>query len=96
MIGFNYFINLIEILKNINEANGEINGINKINKIKFCIDFEFNGKDVGLMQLYITKINIVFLLNPENFTPENKKILIGDFKRYPHTFVESWKSLSRF
>jgi len=28
------------------------------------------------MQLYITKINIVFLLNPEFFTPENKSILI--------------------
>lgn len=64
----------IEILKNINN----INNINEgINKIKFCIDFEFNGKEIGLMQLYITKINIIFLLNPETFTSENKTILIN-------------------
>ena len=67
----------IETIKNLEDENKFIEILKNINgEIKFCIDFEFNGKEIGLMQLYITKINIVFLLNPENFTPENKEILI--------------------
>jgi len=67
-------------ITNLSEENLFIDTINKINendkKIKFCIDFEFNRKELGLMQLYITKLNLLYLLNPETFTIENKKILI--------------------
>ena len=59
-----------EFIKILNQINGEKNSV------KFCIDFEFNGKNIGLMQLYITKLNIIFLLNPEALTLENKTILI--------------------
>jgi hypothetical protein len=67
-------------ITNLSEENLFIETINKINetdkKIKFCIDFEFNKKELGLMQLYITKLNVLYLLNPDNFTIENKTILI--------------------
>jgi len=53
-----------------------LDNISPLDNIKFCIDFEFNGKEVGLMQLYITKINSIFLLNPEFLKPENKSILV--------------------
>lgn len=69
----------IETIKDLEDENKFIEilkNLEQINKINFCIDFEFNGKDIGLMQLYITKLNLIFLLNPETFTPENKSILI--------------------
>ena len=70
----------IKIIKNLEDEQEFINKINQINQqdknIKFCIDFEFNGKEIGLMQLYITKLNLIYLLNPEFFTLENKKRLI--------------------
>jgi len=70
-------IKTIKTLEDEEEFIRILNKIDKeIDKIKFCIDFEFNGKDLGLMQLYITKLNIIFLLNPESFTLENKTILI--------------------
>jgi hypothetical protein len=72
----------IKTIKNLEDEIKFIEILNQINqqdkKIKFCIDFEFNGKDIGLMQLYITKLNLLYLLNPEFFTLENKKILIDN------------------
>ena len=54
----------IIIIKNITNENDMINIISNIDendkKIKFCIDFEFNKKECGLMQLYITKINKIY------------------------------------
>jgi ribonuclease D len=70
----------INIIKTLDDENKFINllinnNLDK-NKVKFCIDFEFNGKNIGLMQLYITKLNLVYLLNPDFFTQINKNILI--------------------
>jgi hypothetical protein len=70
----------IVTIKNLQDEEDFISILNNISPLdneKFCIDFEFNGKEIGLMQLYITKINIIFLLNPELLKPENKSILIN-------------------
>lgn len=66
----------IKNLQNEEEFITTLNNISPLDDVKFCIDFEFNGKEIGLMQLYITKINIIFLLNPELLIPINKSILI--------------------
>ena len=68
----------IQVNKKTNQINGETMQDNKETNqnINFCIDFEFNGKEIGLMQLYITKLNLIFLLNPETFSKKNKSILI--------------------
>jgi len=70
----------IKIIKNIQDENEMINYISNIDendkKIRFCIDFEFNNKNCGLMQLYITKLNVIYLLSPETFTSLNKEKLI--------------------
>jgi hypothetical protein len=68
----------IQIIKNKLDEDEFIKILEKIKTtdINFCIDFEFNGKQIGLMQLYITKLNLIFLLNPETFSNKNKSILI--------------------
>ena len=71
---------LIITIKDKNDENDFIKIINEIDetnkKIKFCIDFEFNKKELGLMQLYITYINKIYLFNPEFFSTNNKLIMI--------------------